>query len=154
MISNFSGQYAFLSNFYESPFTDKDGLEYKTNEHFFQAQKMANYADKLEVINASNPQLAKFIGRGRPMRRDWEKTKPLIMLYGLRKKFAIPELREKLLATGDEVLVEGNTWHDCEWGYCTCPKCKDRKKYNMLGKLLMKVREEIRNAEGKQTDGI
>lgn len=154
MISNFSGQYDFLSNFYESPFTDKEGLEYKTNEHFFQAQKMVNYADKLEVINASNPQLAKFIGRGRPMYKNWEEMKPFIMLYGLRKKFAIPELREKLLATGDEVLVEGNTWHDNEWGCCTCAQCKEKVKLNTLGKLLMRVREEIKNGEGAETDGI
>lgn len=154
MISKFSGQYAFLSNFYESPFTDKEGLEYKTNEHFFQAQKMANHADKLEVINASNPQLAKFIGRGRPMRRNWEKMKPLIMLIGLRMKFSDPTLREKLLATGEEVLVEGNTWHDNDWGYCTCLKCRDKKKLNMLGKLLMRVREEIKNGEEAETDGI
>ena len=75
MISSFSGKYGFLSNFHECPFTDSEGLIYKTNEHYFQAQKMAHKADRLEVINASNPQLAKIIGRGRKMRSDWESVK-------------------------------------------------------------------------------
>ena len=96
MISSFSGKYGFLSNFYECPFTDNEGLVYKTNEHYFQAQKMAHKADRLEVINASNPQLAKFIGRGREMRSDWESVKDEVMLAGLRMKFKDPVLREKL----------------------------------------------------------
>lgn len=154
MISSFSGKYGFLSNFYECPFTDNEGLVYKTNEHYFQAQKMAHKVDRLEVINASNPQLAKFIGRGRKMRSDWESVKDEVMLAGLRMKFKDPVLREKLLATNEEVLVEGNTWHDNHWGYCVCAKCKDKKKLNMLGKLLMKVREEIRDEEGKKAIGI
>jgi len=83
MISSFSGKYEFLSNFYECPFTDNEGLVYKTNEHYFQAQKMAYKANRLEVINASNPQLAKFIGRGRKMRSDWESVKDGVMLTGL-----------------------------------------------------------------------
>ena len=67
------------------------------------------------------------------------------MLIGLRKKFANPELRDLLLATGDEELVEGNYWHDNEWGNCTCPRCKNIPGKNKLGKLLMQVREEIKN---------
>lgn len=154
MISSFSGKYGFLSNFHECPFTDSEGLIYKTNEHYFQAQKMAHKADRLEVINASNPQLAKIIGRGRKMRSDWESVKDGVMLVGLRLKFKDPVLREKLLATNEEVLVEGNMWHDCEWGFCTCVKCCGKEKKNKLGQLLMKVRGEIRNEQEKETIGI
>ena len=67
------------------------------------------------------------------------------MLDGLRYKFAIPELRDKLLATGDQYLEEGNSWHDNYWGNCDCPRCKDTMGRNMLGQLLMQVREEIKN---------
>ena len=35
-----------------------------------------------------------------------------------------------------------------------CAKCKDKKKLNMLGKLLMKVRKEIRDEQEKETIGI
>ena len=61
-------------------------------------------------------------------------------------KFAIPELREKLLATKDAELIEGNWWHDNFWGNCLCSKCKDIQGKNMLGKLLMKEREQIKKA--------
>lgn len=115
---------------------------------------MAHEADKLEVINASNPQFARFIGRGREMRSDWESVKDEVMLTGLRMKFSDTELREKLLATNNEVLVEGNILHDCEWGYCICVKCCGKEKKNKLGKLLMQIRDEIRDEQEKETIGI
>ena len=63
----------------------------------------------------------------------------------LVEKFTIPELKEKLLATGDEYLEEGNYWHDNYWGNCHCEKCADITGQNKLGILLMKIREDIRN---------
>ena len=45
----------------------------------------------------------------------------------------------KLLATGEEELIEGNYWHDTCWGVCNCAKCGDKGE-NRLGKLLMEVR--------------
>jgi predicted NAD-dependent protein-ADP-ribosyltransferase YbiA (DUF1768 family) len=52
-----------------------------------------------------------------------------------------------LLDTGDEELVEGTTWHDNIWGNCSCPKCKNIPGQNRLGKLLMQIREEIKNSQ-------
>ena len=66
------------------------------------------------------------------------------MQRGLREKFKDPELREMLLDTGDEELVEGNFWHDLWWGDCGCKKCKDVPGKNILGKLLMELREKIK----------
>ena len=48
-----------------------------------------------------------------------------------------PELAEKLLATGEQELVEGNNWNDTFWGMCR------GKGKNMLGNILMKIREEL-----------
>jgi predicted NAD-dependent protein-ADP-ribosyltransferase YbiA (DUF1768 family) len=50
------------------------------------------------------------------------------------------ELKQKLVNTGEILLVEGNCWHDNFWGDCYCPKCFNRMGKNMLGRLLMKVR--------------
>ena len=62
----------------------------------------------------------------------------------MKQKFNWPELRTKLLATGNRVLVEGNYWHDNFWGECTCEKCKaTQKAENWLGKLLMERRDLI-----------
>jgi predicted NAD-dependent protein-ADP-ribosyltransferase YbiA (DUF1768 family) len=68
------------------------------------------------------------------------------MLHLLRAKFiSIPEHAEKLLATGNATLIEGNHWHDQYWGDCTCAKHRDVPGMNILGKLLMQVREELRS---------
>ena len=61
----------------------------------------------------------------------------------LRVKFADPDLRTQLLATGDEELVEGNRWHDRYWGRCYCDKCGGTGQ-NALGTLLMQIRDELR----------
>lgn len=49
------------------------------------------------------------------------------------------DLKEKLLATGNDILEEGNTWGDKVWGTV------NGVGENKLGKILMKVREELRN---------
>lgn len=59
--------------------------------------------------------------------------KELIMI-----KFQNPLLKEKLLNTGDALLIEGNTWRDYYWGECK------GKGENHLGKILMEVREIIK----------
>lgn len=144
MIDRFDGEYAFLSNYSASPFT-ANGVVFPTMEHYFQAMKATNQEDLLEIANAPTPGQAKRLGRQIQLRADWEGIKDKVMLTGLRKKFANPELRNLLLATGDEELIEGTTWHDNEWGNCTCPRCKNILGKNKLGKLLMQVREEIKN---------
>lgn len=143
MIAVFDGKHAFLSNFFPSSF-EVDGVTFPTVEHWFQAFKTLDPQQFTNIVAAETPGKAKRMGRRATLRPDWEEVKVNIMCEGLRKKFAIPELRVKLLATGDEELVEGNTWHDQTWGRCTCAKCGGQGK-NLLGQLLMELREEIRN---------
>ena len=89
------------------------------------------------------------MGRHATLRPDWEEVKVDVMREGLRKKFAIPELRAMLLATGDEELIAGNTWHDRTWGRCVCDKCGGQGQ-NLLGQLLMELRTEIRYEEAQK----
>ena len=138
MINCFDGKYAFLSNFYESPIT-YDGITYPTNEHFFQAMKTLDIDEKKKIAAASTPGQSKRLGRAVTLRSDWEAVKSYYMEIGLRLKFQNPDLAEKLIATGDEELVEGNTWGDRIWGVC------NGEGENRLGKLLMKIREEIKS---------
>lgn len=145
MIDRFEKHYAFLSNFSNSPITDGNAV-FPTVEHYFQAAKTINIDEYEQIVNASTPGQAKRIGKTIALRKDWEEVKEQIMLEALRKKFAIPALGKMLLSTEDEELVEGNTWHDNTWGNCTCEQCKDIEGQNMLGKLLMQVREEIRSS--------
>lgn len=138
LINKFSGDFAFLSNFFDSPF-EHEGIVYPTNEHFFQAMKTLDRDKRVQIAAARTPGLAKRMGRTLHLRPDWEDIKEDIMLQGLRLKFSKRRLKEMLLDTGDEELIEGNNWGDRFWGQC------NGEGLNVLGQLLMKVREELRN---------
>ena len=144
-IDDFHGKYFFLSNFYPSAIVDDDGINYPTVEHYFQANKTTNLQDKLKIAQAQTPGEAKKLGRSVYLRKDWENIKDSVMLNGLRLKFAIPQLRERLLETGNAELIEGTTWHDNYWGNCCCDKCRNIRGRNQLGILLQQLREEIKN---------
>lgn len=144
MIDFFSGEYAYLSNFYERPVT-YNGVTYQNSEAAFHAQKTLNPTMRLQFADL-NPSDAKKLGRKVRLREDWESVKDNIMYEVCLCKFLQnPDLKEKLLSTGNEELEEGTYWHDNYWGNCHCPKCKDIIGQNSLGKILMKVREKIRN---------
>ena len=147
LIDKFDGEYAFLSNYYPSKIVydidDEHVMYAKTVEHAFHAAKTFNIEEEFDILAANTPGQAKRLGRKCTLRPDWENVKDDVMRTLLRKKFAIPELRDKLLATGDAKLIEGTTWHDNYWGVCSCEKCGGRGK-NRLGELLMEMREELR----------
>lgn len=136
-IDSFSGEYRWLSNFYPSDVT-LDGVTYATVEHAFQAAKTFDEKMRRVVAAAPTPGQAKKLGRGLPLRADWEGVKQSVMLDLLRQKFARGELKGLLLATGEAELVEGNWWGDRYWGVCS------GEGTNHLGRLLMQVREELR----------
>lgn len=146
-IDEFKGEYAFLSNFY---FIDVMG--YPSNEHFFQAQKTTDKKIREQIKNLLTPGQAKRMGRKIKLRPEWNEIEFRIcaMYKGLIAKFKNEELKQKLLNTGDVELIEGNIWHDNTWGSCFCPKCKNIKGENYLGKLLMKLREELRNGSSNK----
>ena len=142
MIDFFDGEYGFLSNFYNASCIFEEKL-YPTVEHAFQAAKSLDHAERDWIAAAGSPGLAKRLGRRVNLRPDWEKVKFDVMEECSRSKFADSALKQKLLATGDEELVEGNYWHDNTWGDCSCEKCKDIVGRNMLGNILMKLRTEF-----------
>lgn len=147
MINSFSGQYYFLSNFYPSCIylkVQNDWIACRTVEHAFQASKTIYPRQQLEIISAETPGKAKRLGRQLILRNNWEDIKINIMRQLLMQKFADVDLRVKLLATGDEELVEGNYWHDNFYGDCRCEKCKNIQGKNILGTLLMEERERIK----------
>ncbi len=137
LISSFSGPYEFLSNFYPSPVTFED-VVYKTVEHAFQAAKALTPAERLPIVMAETAGQAKRLGRKLALRPGWDEMRIGMMRELLRLKFRSgSSLSEKLLATGDAELIEGNTWDDTFWGVCR------GRGENHLGRLLMQVRSEL-----------
>ena len=138
MINEFRGKYYFLSNFYTAP-VEYDGLLYQNNEAAFQSVKCINKKDRKQFTNLP-PNKAKGLGRRVKLRNDWEEVKDRVMYDIVKDKFIRnKDLKEKLLATGDRYLEEGNWWNDTYWGVC------NGKGQNKLGAILMQVREEIKN---------
>lgn len=124
----------------------RNGVWWRTNEHFYQAHKTLVPAERELIIEAGTPNLAKRLGRACTMREDWEYIKDGVMWVALMCKFNDPWLRAQLRDTGQAKLVEGNWWHDNYWGDCWCygtPKgragCKEPGR-NELGRMLMEIR--------------
>lgn len=140
MITNFEGQYRFLSNFYPSPL-EYEGEEYPTAEHAFQAAKTHDPAMREAIRGAATPGRAKQLGRVAELRQDWDGVRLVVMQEILAIKFANPELRSALLATGKQTLIEGNTWKDKYWGAEW--EAGEWVGENHLGKILMALRAQL-----------
>lgn len=153
MIKEFRNNYYFLSNFFGCKVIF-DGYTYSNVEAAFQAQKNHDKAYKRDM-KFMTPGEAKRAGRRVKLRPDWEEVKDDLMYQIVKAKFEQnKDLKDKLLATGDEYLQEGNDWHDNYWGVCTCnrSKCRDTVARNNLGKILMKVRRELKNIANEKEE--
>ena len=131
----------WLSNFCHSPIT-LDGKKWQTVEAYYQAQKTLNPDDREKIRLASTPAEAKKIGKIVSIVHNWTQMKDEVMLRALREKFAHEPFKSNLMDTGD-ALLEENSPTDVYWG---------RLGKNRLGELLMKVREELRNATSDAMD--
>ena len=141
MIKEFKKEFSFLSNFFIHKEISYDGLRSDNVEALFQAMKAFSRFDAIQIAGCSSPSEAKRLGRQIKMKPNWDSIKVGIMKEILIEKFRIPKLRQKLLDTGSEYLQEGNWWGDTFWG--VCKGVGD----NNLGKLLMEIRQEIRDGK-------
>jgi len=135
-----NGKYGEFSNFAQFPIKLKGKL-WKTTEHYFQAQKFSGseYANKIR--KATSPMKAAELGRTRKVkiRPNWDNMKDNVMYEALEAKFTQhKKLKELLLSTAEKILIE-HTENDSYWGDGGNGKGKNR-----LGKLLMKLRTELK----------
>ena len=153
MIEKFEGRWRFLSNFYPVEI-EHQGITYPSVEHYYVSMKCNNeqmlqgrhytIGDFREMIaRLPSPGMTKKIGQQMQVRKDWNEKRLEFMNWGVREKFKNEELKELLISTGDMTLIEGNSWQDFFWGVC------NGKGENHLGKILMKVRDEVRGIEKK-----
>ena len=135
MISEFQGEHRWLSNF--SPVVIiYMGMEFPSVENAFQASKCKHNVD-VAGFQGIGPGAAKRLGRQVVTRDYWEDVKDSVMLDLTILKYENIQYRERLLATGDAELVEGNWWGDTYWGVCK------GVGQNKLGKIIMRVREGL-----------
>ncbi|WJI25304.1 NADAR family protein [Thermosynechococcus sp. QKsg1] len=142
--------YGSFSNFSPHGFT-LEGYYWPTAEHYYQAHKFFGTAHEAfghAIRIAPTPEAAAQLGRsGRyPVHPQWDQLKQPVMWRALVAKFTThPDLRELLLATGDEELVEDSPV-DSYWG---CGG--DRQGSNYLGRLLMHLRHCLRQGADLHT---
>lgn len=135
------GPYGFCSNFAPYPIELK-GKVWPTVEHYFQAQKFEGTKYEETIRQFSYPRQAKTSGndRSKPLRSDWEDVKISIMYTAVKAKFdQHPEIKQKLLETGDAILVEDAPW-DPFWG-----SGENFTGQNVLGLILMHIRSKYRS---------
>lgn len=142
IVRQFKGDYRYLSNFYHSPFEDLKGNFYRTVEHFYQSHKSSKKRVQKWIRDSITPGEAKRRGKKVTLREDWNFKREEVMMEGLKLKFnTYPELKRRLVSTGDIELQEGNYWGDDYWGV----DLKVNEGKNRLGELLMELREELKN---------
>jgi ribA/ribD-fused uncharacterized protein len=141
----FRGDQWYRSNFYPAKIIIR-GQEWETAEHVFQAAKFLDPDTRHLIRVCVTPKFAKQFANEikDEIRKDWEKVRIDVMYKTLKLKFnQHPNLRLRLKKSTD-YIIEDNYWHDNFWGNCTCEKCKDIEGQNWMGKLLMKLRDELR----------
>jgi len=145
IIPMFTGALRFCSNFFPCYVVWVDGRTYAYTETIYQIEKTIIPEQKALFRPIMEASAARSLGRDRTKitaQDDWDNLKFDVMRRIIRAKFdQHPELRNRLLATGDLVLVETNYWHDNDFGDCLCGQSACRKKgRNMLGVILMEER--------------
>lgn len=126
-----------FSNFFLAPIVI-DGYEYKTTEHYYQSMKASNIEDHEFIASAETPKEARERGRSCKIRENWEEIKENVMRIALSTKFyQHPQLKEILIESGSEKLIEWAPW-DNYWGNGPTGNGENR-----LGVLLMEIRDDI-----------
>lgn len=153
-----------FSNFYPSPIVI-DHVQYPTVEHYFQAQKFEDQKYRDLIISQKTAGKVKYLSnqkavgrwkwqkdlnydidaakaRGVKMREGWDDIRVGVMIKGVLAKFLQHDkLRKKLLSTGYVEIREASP-RDSYWGTA-------RGGENMLGKIIMCVREVLRERKKK-----
>lgn len=143
----FQGNRRWLSNMW--PCDIKLGqYNFQSSEAAYQAFKFtkneSSIIEKLQKLPAIS---SKVFARQNPITNsDFEAKKLEYMEKVLRIKFSNPFLERKLFLTGSDELVEYNDWGDTFWGVY------NNEGENNLGKILMKIREEIKRKNTFEND--
>lgn len=152
---NLKNEFNYMSNFYKTNFTDKDGIKYNCSEQYFMYHKCKIFDPKnnilLETI-ITEKSATKIKKYGRQVKnfndKIWKEKRYNIMLEALRLKFNQNEIiKQKLIETKPKILYEASK-NDRIWGigYYDKDVIKiDKSKFgkNLLGNALMEIRSEL-----------
>jgi len=139
MIKEFQGSYRWLSNFAPVKII-LENIEYQSVEHAYMSAKSDDKDWKIFCSNIQNTAGdVKRRSKTIKLKEDWNNIKLEIMFECLKQKFSQEPYKTKLLETKNDYIQEGNNWNDKFWGVCL----KTNKGENNLGKLIMKIRDNV-----------
>lgn len=119
-----------------------EGRTWPSAEHYYQYKKFEKadpeYAQK--ILEAQTPKEVKVLSMLNDKRSPgWDDEKVAILKTAVIKKFeSYKNLRDLLLSTGEEELIEANP-DDYFWG-----EGADGTGKNVMGKMLMEIRDLVR----------
>lgn len=143
MITHFKDEYSWLSNF-EKVQIEFEGRLYPSVEHAYIAAKSEDQGWR-ELCTTTKYRAGdlKEISEEIELRDGWDDMQVFVMYDILKTKFIKNEYRTKLLNTGDMELIHGNWWGDDYYGV----DVNTDEGQNILGRLLMKIRKELRDGK-------
>ena len=145
----------YLSNWFLSEFT-VGGITFSSMEQYMMYEKAVLFKDQTtaeKILQTDDVAEIKALGRTVQNFDEevWTKEREGIVYRGVSEKFRQdPELAEKLEKTGEEIIAEC-TVKDRIWGIGFSMEDENRlcidkwRGKNLLGKILMRVREDIRH---------
>ena len=134
------GPLGYLANYSNHGF-EKDGVYYKTAEHYYQASKFDDESIRQRIIESKTPKEASNIGRDRNnVRKKNCRNKKLDDMYtAVYLKFSQnKDIRSKLIETRNEEIREMTT-KESYWGIGP-----NLDGLNNIGKILMRVRKKVK----------
>jgi ribA/ribD-fused uncharacterized protein len=141
MVQAFRGDYNYLSNFWLVD-VEYNGVVYPSVEHAYMSAKSDDPQWKSYCANRNiSPSDVKKNSTHVRLVNNWNRLKLVVMEECLRSKFNKEPYRSKLLTTDNENIQEGNVWNDVFWGVDLT--VNPNKGENHLGRLIMKIREEL-----------
>lgn len=144
MIHRFEKEYSWLSNFTPCAIV-LNGITYPSVEHAYMSAKSDDVRWYLKCTDASiRPGEIKKLSKHILVVKNWDAIKVEVMRECLKQKFSQEPFRTMLLETGDTYIQEGNFWGDTFWGVDLNSKMGE----NRLGKLIMEIREHLKNGNG------
>lgn len=143
-----NAEYGFLSNFYPKIFYAEE-IKFRSSEHYYQYRKLKFLQSIGEPVSDGFLQSMVAVKTAREVKRlghlklnnidKWDEIKVEEMMIVLRAKFTYERFRNMLLETEDAIIVE-NSYFDMFWGNGG----RSNKGLNMLGKCLMRIRDELK----------
>ena len=139
---------------------DTDGINYNCCEQYMMYKKATLFNDKeiaIKILEEKDPSNQQKLGRQIKgfIPEKWDKNKIGIVWYGNYLKFTQhDDLRKRLLATEDKIMAEASPY-DLIWGIGfranddLALNQRNWKGQNLLGKVLMSVRDALRFIEDK-----